>query len=71
MNPSLDEAVADDNSDDMKQLNRKSVTEMFDGMCEVNFKQFEATLKCGGYFKLEGPITVWPPPLVSIFETCF
>ena len=37
-------------------------------MCEANYKQFEAVLKCGGYAKLESPIIIWPPPLVSFVQ---
>lgn len=34
-------------------------------MCEANYKQFEATLKCGGFGKLETAISIWPAPMVS------
>lgn len=32
-------------------------------ICEGNYKQFEATLNCGSYFKLESTVVLWPPPL--------
>lgn len=32
-------------------------------VCDGNYKQFEATLNCGSYFKLESTVTIWPPPL--------
>uniref|UniRef100_A0A1B0BLK4 Integrator complex subunit 14 beta-barrel domain-containing protein n=1 Tax=Glossina palpalis gambiensis TaxID=67801 RepID=A0A1B0BLK4_9MUSC len=35
--------------------------EMFEKLCESNFKPFEVTLKCGDYIRLECPILIWPP----------
>uniref|UniRef100_A0A2M4BGK3 Integrator complex subunit 14 n=1 Tax=Anopheles marajoara TaxID=58244 RepID=A0A2M4BGK3_9DIPT len=46
-----------------RHLTRTSALEMFETMCDTNYRQFEATLRCGGYFRLEGPIIVWPAPL--------
>ncbi|XP_049546923.1 integrator complex subunit 14 [Anopheles darlingi] len=46
-----------------RHLTRTSALEMFETMCDTNYRQFEATLRCGGYFRLEGPIVVWPAPL--------
>ncbi len=48
-------------------LSGQSVNDMILKMCETNYKQFEAVLKCGGYFKLESAINIWPPPLVRFF----
>lgn len=42
-----------------------SVKMIVDKMCEANYTPFEAVLKCGGYFRLESPIMIWPTPLVS------
>lgn len=47
-------------------LDVENVRSMIISMCEVNYKQFEATLKCGGFGKLETPIHIWPAPIVSI-----
>uniref|UniRef100_A0A240PK97 Integrator complex subunit 14 n=1 Tax=Anopheles epiroticus TaxID=199890 RepID=A0A240PK97_9DIPT len=61
-----DEASAitgDDGEDMLRQLTRTSALEAFETMCDINYRQFEATLRCGGYFRLEDPITVWPAPL--------
>ncbi|XP_052861726.1 integrator complex subunit 14 [Anopheles cruzii] len=44
-------------------MTRTSVVEMFEAMCDTNYRTFDATLRCGGYFRLEGPIVVWPAPL--------
>ena len=48
-------------------LTRHTVDDIVEKMCEVNYKQFEAILKCGHYFKLESPILIWPSPLVNCF----
>lgn len=63
-NLSIEDPIGDDNDEFSKQLNRKCVQELFENMCEQNYKQFEATLRCGGYFRLDGAITIWPAPLV-------
>lgn len=52
-------------------LSVQSITDLIAKMCETNFKQFEAVLKCGGYFKLESLINIWPPPLVSSSAAIF
>lgn len=39
--------------------------QLIDKMCEINYKRFEAVLKCGGYHKLEAAIIIWPPPKVK------
>ncbi|KAG4069438.1 hypothetical protein HA402_001737 [Bradysia odoriphaga] len=44
-------------------LSVQSINDLVAKMCETNFKQFEAVLKCGGYFKLESLINIWPAPL--------
>ncbi|EAT33192.1 AAEL014546-PA [Aedes aegypti] len=62
-NLSIEDPIGDDNDEFSKQLNRKCVQELFENMCEQNYKQFEATLRCGGYFRLEGAIIIWPAPL--------
>uniref|UniRef100_A0A1Y9IW43 Integrator complex subunit 14 n=1 Tax=Anopheles minimus TaxID=112268 RepID=A0A1Y9IW43_9DIPT len=55
--------TGDDSEDVMRQLTRASALESFATMCDINYRQFEATLRCGGYFRLEEPVTVWPAPL--------
>lgn len=45
----------------------EAVRSMITKLCEINYKQFEATLKCGGFGKLETAITIWPAPLVSSY----
>lgn len=44
-------------------FSRHALNDMVDEMCDMNYKQFEAVLKCGSYYKLECPIMIWPPPL--------
>ncbi|KAL9930827.1 integrator complex subunit 14 isoform 1-T1 [Glossina fuscipes fuscipes] len=44
------------------ELGRTAMFEMVEKLCETNFKPFEVVLKCGGYFRLECPILIWPPP---------
>lgn len=44
-------------------LTRQSVREMMERVCETNYRQFDAILNCGSYFKLECPVLIWPPPL--------
>lgn len=63
-----DDAIKKEEPIDAVHHNVQAVTEMTTKMCLTNYKQFEATLKCGGYLKLESPIFIWPPPLVS---NCF
>lgn len=60
--------VSDESIDDTIKLQSDVtvVRTMITAMCETNYKQFEATLKCGGFGKLETPINIWPPPLVSL-----
>ncbi|XP_055528850.1 integrator complex subunit 14 [Wyeomyia smithii] len=60
---SIEDPIGDDGDENSRQLSRKSIQEMFERTCEQNYKQFEATLRCGGYFRLEGAITIWPAPL--------
>uniref|UniRef100_A0A1I8JUV4 Integrator complex subunit 14 n=1 Tax=Anopheles funestus TaxID=62324 RepID=A0A1I8JUV4_ANOFN len=55
--------TGEDGEDFVRQLTRASALESFASMCDTNYRQFEATLRCGGYFRLEEPITVWPAPL--------
>ncbi|XP_053662332.1 integrator complex subunit 14 [Anopheles marshallii] len=55
--------TGDDGEDIVRQLTRTSALECFGTMCDINYRQFEATLRCGGYFRLEEPVTVWPAPL--------
>lgn len=43
-------------------LNSETFKNMIERMCTVNYGRFEATLKCGDYFKLESPVIVWPAP---------
>lgn len=52
-------------------LHTQSINDLIVKMCEMNYKQFEAVLKCGGYFKLESPIYIWPPPLVGSISKHF
>ncbi|KAM7354073.1 integrator complex subunit 14 [Cochliomyia hominivorax] len=44
------------------ELGRTAMFEMIEKLCETNFKPFEVILKCGGYFRLECPVLLWPPP---------
>lgn len=44
------------------ELGRTAMFEMIEKLCESNFKPFEVILKCGGYFRLECPVLLWPPP---------
>ncbi|XP_055622360.1 integrator complex subunit 14 isoform X2 [Toxorhynchites rutilus septentrionalis] len=62
-NLSIEDPIGEDVEDNSKLLNRRCVKDMFDKMCEQNYKQFEATLRCGGYFRLDGAIIIWPAPL--------
>lgn len=39
--------------------------QLIDKMIEINYKRFEAVLKCGAYHKLEAAIIIWPPPKVK------
>lgn len=39
------------------------VSGMCQRICDANYRQFEATLNCGSYFKLESRVLIWPPPL--------
>uniref|UniRef100_A0A1A9W427 Integrator complex subunit 14 n=1 Tax=Glossina brevipalpis TaxID=37001 RepID=A0A1A9W427_9MUSC len=45
------------------ELGRTAMFEMVEKLCETNYKPFEAVLKCGGYFRLECPILIWPSPV--------
>ncbi|XP_075153129.1 integrator complex subunit 14 [Haematobia irritans] len=45
------------------ELGRTAMFEMIEKLCEANYKPYEVTLKCGGYFRLECPVLLWPPPL--------
>lgn len=60
----VDYVKKDEKTTATSPLSVQSVNDMILKMCETNYKQFEALLKCGGYFKLESPINIWPPPLV-------
>ncbi|XP_037809928.1 integrator complex subunit 14 [Lucilia sericata] len=44
------------------ELGRTAMFEMIEKLCETNFKPYEVILKCGGYFRLECPVLLWPPP---------
>lgn len=55
--------VPNGSSDEDHFLTRQMVNEMINRVCETNYKQFEAVLNCGNYFKLESPIIIWPSPL--------
>lgn len=39
------------------------ISAMCQRICDANYRQFEATLNCGSYFKLETRVLIWPPPL--------
>lgn len=43
-------------------LNLESFAAAIERLCSTNYGRFEATLKCGEYFKLESPIIIWPSP---------
>lgn len=45
-------------------LNASSMHDLVMRMCDTNYKPFEATLKCGGYARLECSVNIWPPPTV-------
>ncbi|XP_055917120.1 integrator complex subunit 14 [Eupeodes corollae] len=44
------------------ELGRTVMYEMVERLCESSYKPFETVLKCGGYFRMECPILIWPPP---------
>ncbi|KAI8124856.1 Integrator complex subunit 14 [Lucilia cuprina] len=44
------------------ELGRTAMFEMIEKLCDTNFKPYEVILKCGGYFRLECPVLLWPPP---------
>lgn len=46
------------------QWKTEIMPQLIDKLCEINYKRFEAVLKCGGYHKLEAAIIIWPPPKV-------
>lgn len=43
-------------------LTKDTFAEIIDQLCSKNYGRFEATLKCGDYFKLETAILLWPSP---------
>lgn len=45
------------------ELGRTAMFEMIEKLCDSNYKPYEAILKCGGYFRLECSVLLWPPPL--------
>ncbi|XP_005187059.1 integrator complex subunit 14 [Musca domestica] len=45
------------------ELGRTAMFEMIEKLCETNYKPYEVLLKCGGYFRLECQVILWPPPL--------
>uniref|UniRef100_A0A1I8PBR1 Integrator complex subunit 14 n=1 Tax=Stomoxys calcitrans TaxID=35570 RepID=A0A1I8PBR1_STOCA len=45
------------------ELGRTAMFEMIEKLCDANYKPYEVLLKCGGYFRLECPVLLWPPPL--------
>lgn len=57
--PKCDDLFNHDPSFVCKQI----VSGMCQQICDANYKQFEATLNCGTYFKLESSVLIWPPPL--------
>lgn len=44
------------------ELGRTAMFEMIEKLCDTNFKPYEVILKCGGYFRLECAVLLWPPP---------
>ncbi|XP_055608266.1 integrator complex subunit 14 [Uranotaenia lowii] len=61
---SIEDPIVEEGDDSGgRQMNRRCIQDIFENMCEQNYKQFEATLRCGGYFRLEGAIIIWPAPL--------
>ncbi|XP_017469205.1 PREDICTED: von Willebrand factor A domain-containing protein 9 isoform X3 [Rhagoletis zephyria] len=44
------------------ELGRTAMFELIERVCEANFKPYEVLLKVGGYFRLECPVLIWPPP---------
>ncbi|XP_055839546.1 integrator complex subunit 14-like [Episyrphus balteatus] len=47
------------------ELGRTVMHEIIELFCESSYKPFETILKCGGYFRMESPILIWPPPTLS------
>lgn len=74
--PSCDDVTVEQNGDVLKKrrlekipeypgecaLSLQSFASAVEKLCTVNYGRFEATLKCGDYFKLEAPIVLWPSP---------
>lgn len=58
----LSEEHSSKGSGKTSELGRTAMADMVDRLCEQNYKQFEANLKCGGYSRLESKIMVWPAP---------
>lgn len=44
------------------------IPNLIEKMCEINYKPFEAILKCGGYHKLDASIVIWPTPMVRLID---
>ncbi|XP_037956735.1 integrator complex subunit 14-like [Teleopsis dalmanni] len=47
-------------ADKMNEQIRSSMWKMVHDLCVTNYKPMEILLKCGSYFRLECPITLWP-----------
>ncbi|XP_064539475.1 integrator complex subunit 14 [Drosophila montana] len=45
------------------ELGRTALFELIERLCESSFKSTEVTLKCGRYFRMEGQVLLWPPPM--------
>lgn len=46
------------------QWKSEIIPQMMKNVSETNYKPFEAILKCGGYYKLDAQIILWPAPIV-------
>lgn len=44
-------------------VTEKSICDMFEDMCDNNYKSFDCVLHIGSYSKLESPISLFPAPL--------
>lgn len=45
------------------ELGRTALFELIERLCDCSYKSTEVTLKCGLYFRMEGQVLLWPPPM--------
>ncbi|XP_054744087.1 integrator complex subunit 14 [Anastrepha obliqua] len=60
-------ATTTSHSTHKSELGRTAMFELIERVCETNFKPYEVILKVGGYFRLECPVLIWPPP--ALYKT--